>query len=504
MLTTKPPKILYTVEQIRELDRLAIEAYHIAGFTLMNRAAQAAYRVVKSQWPQARTLVVVCGVGNNGGDGYLLACLAQADGMKVTLVQAGSPRAGGDAARACEQWLAGGGDTLSLSERMDVLRSADIIVDALLGSGLQRNVSDAWLELIMDINKMSIPVLSMDIPSGLNADTGAVMGVAVQASMTVTFIGQKAGLYTGRGPDYVGKVYFDDLDVPDELYTRVPSAQHVLDKHILGSLLPTRKPVCHKGQFGHVLVIGGDIGMAGAVRMAAEAAARVGAGLVSVATHTRHAVQVGMSRPELMCHGIEHARELLPLLDKASVVIIGPGLGQTDWARDILTTVLATQLSLVVDADALNLLARQPLKRGRWILTPHAGEASRLLGCSSQQVQDDRFSSVKDISEKYNCVAVLKGAGTLIHTVHEKFVHLCRDGNAGMATAGMGDVLSGIIAGLLAQGLSFTDAARCGVLVHALAADQVAQQGQRGMLATDLFPYLRRWVNADISAEGSP
>jgi NAD(P)H-hydrate epimerase len=320
----------------------------------------------------------------------------------------------------------------------------------------------------------------------------------------VTFIGQKAGLYTGSGPDYVGKVYFDDLDVPDELYARVPSNQIVLDKHILDLALPPRKPVCHKGQFGHVLVVGGDTGMVGAVRMAAEAAARVGAGLVSVATRKQHAAQVAMARPELMCHGIDTASELQPLLDKASVVAIGPGLGQSDWARDLLSAVLSTQLSLVLDADALNLIAKQPVKRGRWILTPHVGEASRLLGCSSQEVQDDRFSSVKAISEKYNCVAVLKGAGTLVQTVYEKAVYLCRDGNAGMATAGMGDVLTGIIAGLLAQGLSFSDAARCGVLVHALAADQAAQQGQRGMLATDLYPYLRRWVNTDVSAEGAP
>ena len=503
MLTTNPPDTLYNVTQIRELDRLAIEHYRIAGFDLMARAAQAAYRVLKMQWPAAQSIMVVCGTGNNGADGYLLASLAREDGCQVTLIEAGDAAgSGSDASRARQQWLDKPDHTLTLAEGIDALNEADVIVDALLGSGLQRDVSGDWLHLIAAINASPVPVLALDIPSGLNADTGTVMGVAIEAHSTVSFIAAKTGQYTGLGPNYVGKLFFDDLDVPAELYTQVKSECLVLNEQRLATCLPARRPVCHKGQFGHVLIVGGDVGMAGAARLAAEAAARAGAGLVSVATRQQHAAMMNMSRAELMSHGVENKDELLPLLDKASVVVIGPGLGQTSWAREMLETILATQLALVVDADALNLIAGQSLKRGRWILTPHVGEAARLLSNSHDHVQQDRYAAVKAISEQYHCVAVLKGAGSLIHTVDESEVYLCRHGNPGMATAGMGDVLSGVIAGLLAQGLSFAEAARMGVLAHALAADNAAKAGQRGMLASDLFEHLRHAMNPQGVAEG--
>jgi NAD(P)H-hydrate epimerase len=496
MLTAKLPLSLYSTAQVRELDRLAIEDYGIAGFTLMQRAARAAYQLLRQQWPQAQRLLVVCGVGNNGGDGYLLACLAYADGLQVTVIRAGEQvQSSEDAARATKQWQDCGGTTLNGKDIQAAIHAADVIVDALLGTGLQRELGADWADLIKVINQAPTPVLSIDVPSGLHADTGAVMGVAIQADTTITYIGLKQGLFTGRGPDFCGQIYFDDLDVPAEIFAQVKSTKQILDGASLNTLLAPRQPTCHKGQCGHVLVIGGDNGMAGAVRMAAEAAARVGAGLVSVVTRSVHVALVNAGRPELMCHGIEDAADLVPLLNKASVVAIGPGLGQTDWAQAMLAQVMQTQLYLVVDADALNLVAARPRKRGRWIFTPHPGEAARLLGCSSAQVQQDRFKAVKAISERYNCIAVLKGAGSLVQAVQEPSVYLCRDGNPGMASAGMGDVLTGIIAGLLAQGLSLTDAACSGVYVHAMAADLAARQGQRGMLATDLYPHLRELVN---------
>jgi NAD(P)H-hydrate epimerase len=496
MLTFKLPLDLYNAAQVRELDQLAIASRDITGFTLMQRAAQAAYQLLRQQWPQAQRLLVVCGVGNNGGDGYLLACLAHADGLQVTVIQAGEQKhAGADAARARQQWQDCGGHTVNEKDLQVVLRSAEVIVDALLGTGLQRELGADWADLVTTINQAHKPVLSIDVPSGLHADTGTVMGVAIQADATMTFIGLKQGLFTGRGPDYCGQIVFDDLDVPAEIYTRVKPTKHMLDRASLNTLLPPRQPGCHKGQCGHVLVIGGDKGMAGAVRMAAEAAARVGAGLVSVATRPAHVGLVNTGRPELMCHGIEDVADLMPLLDRASVVAIGPGLGQTAWAQAMLAEVMQSQLYLVLDADALNLVAARPYKRGRWILTPHPGEAARLLGCSSDQVQQDRFKAVNAISERYNCIAVLKGAGSLVQAAQESSVYLCRDGNPGMATAGMGDVLTGVIAGLLAQGLSLVDAARSGVFVHAAAADLAARQGQRGLLATDLYTHIRKLVN---------
>lgn len=500
MLTSRLPLTLYTAEQVRELDRLAIEKYSIPGYTLMNRAAESAYSLLKQLWPNGRSILVVCGIGNNGGDGYLLACLAQADGKQVSLVQAGDmAHQQGDAVSAWQQWQDARGCTVPHEDIESAINNADVIVDALVGTGLQRDISGEWAAWVDLLNQSSKPVLSIDMPSGIDADTGAVKGVAVNAHATVTFIGLKPGLLTGFGPDHAGQLFFDDLEVPAAIFSQLKSDQQVLDEKLLVNLLSARPRTCHKGMCGHVLVIGGDAGMAGAVRLAAEASARVGAGLVTIATRPQHAAQITASRPELMCYGVDTAAQLEPLLRKASVVAIGPGLGQSDWAVELLNEVMKTQLYLVVDADALKLVARSPQKRGRWIFTPHPGEAATLLGSSAQQIQQDRFSAVKAISDRYHCVAVLKGSGSLVQAAYEDAVYLCRQGNPGMATAGMGDVLTGIIAGLLAQGLSINDAARCGVLVHAMAADLAAQDGQRGLLATDLFACLRRLVNPDQS-----
>lgn len=234
--------------------------------------------------------------------------------------------------------------------------------------------------------------------------------------------------------------------------------------------------------------------MAGAARMAGEAAARVGSGLVTVATRPEQAAVLAGVRPELMCHGVEGPRDLLPLLRRATVVAIGPGLGRSRWAQGLFTAVLDTKLPLVVDADALNLLAAEPVARGNWVLTPHPGEAARLLGSASQAVQADRFSAVAQLAQRYRAVAVLKGAGTLVQA-EDGAVWLCDRGNPGMATGGMGDVLTGVIAGLAGQGLPLAEAAWAGVHLHAVAGDAAARDGERGMLALDLMPHLRRAAN---------
>lgn len=250
----------------------------------------------------------------------------------------------------------------------------------------------------------------------------------------------------------------------------------------------------HKGDYGRVLAIGGDHGMPGAVRLAAEAAARVGAGLVSIATRSAHAAHISAQRPELLCYGVEHANELRPLLSAASVVVIGPGLGQSPWARQLFSAVLETDLPCVVDADALNLLAAESVVRDAWVLTPHPGEAARLLACTGAEIQADRFNAVREVRRRYGGVVVLKGAGTLVAAGDEP-VGICAGGNPGMASAGMGDVLSGVIAALIAQGLSLRDAARLGVWLHAEAGDRAASAGERGLLASDIMPHLRSLVN---------
>ncbi|MCX7120541.1 MAG: NAD(P)H-hydrate dehydratase [Gammaproteobacteria bacterium] len=262
----------------------------------------------------------------------------------------------------------------------------------------------------------------------------------------------------------------------------------------LSQQFKARDRAAHKGDFGHVLVIGGDYGMAGAVRMAAEAALRVGAGLVSVATHAENVAVVNASRPEIMCHAVDSADALNLLLNKASVIVLGPGLGKSDWSVMLFETAIKTAKPMVIDADALYFLSANKSRQNNWIVTPHPGEAARLLHCTVKEVQTERLAAAQNIVKLYGGIAVLKGAGTIVATENNAFI--CEAGNPGMASGGMGDVLSGVLGGLLAQKFSLESAAKTGVLLHAMAADQAALEGgERGLLATDLMPYLRQWVN---------
>jgi NAD(P)H-hydrate epimerase len=363
-----------------------------------------------------------------------------------------------------------------------------------LGTGLAGDVRGDYVTAIESINASGRPVLAVDIPSGLCSDTGRCLGTAVRSSATVTFIGVKQGLLTGDALNYCGELHFADLEVPEDVYERVKPASRRLSLETELARLPEVAVTAHKGSFGHALVVGGDLGMAGAAIMAAEAAARCGAGLVSAATRSANLPGFNARRPEIMAHGVEARGELEALLDRASAVAVGPGLGQGAWAEQLLQRVTDTRLPLVLDADALNLLAKgcavQDLARGGWILTPHPGEAARLLGTDTRAVQADRFAAVRAIQARYGGVVVLKGAGTLV--AEDEATTLCPYGNPGMASGGMGDVLSGVLVALLAQGLSPGDAARLGVCLHSAAADQAAEEGMRGMVATDLLPPLRR------------
>jgi len=487
------PLALHRAAEVRELDRIAIEDHCIAGYTLMGRAGAAGFRVMRDRWPRARRIAVVCGLGNNGGDGYIVARLAREAGLKVELMYVGdAARLQGDAHRARADFEAGGGKPREFDP--DRLGTAQVIVDAVFGTGLEREVTGPWRDAIGAINTSSVGVLAMDIPSGLQADTGAVLGAAVRADVTVSFIGLKRGMFTGAGPEHCGTIEFDALQVPKEVYMHTTASALRISHDILARLLWRRPRTAHKGDHGHVLVVGGDYGMAGAARMAGEAAARVGAGLVSMASRPGHAGAVSGARPELMCHGVETGRDLAGLLGRATVVAVGPGLGRSPWAAQLLGALLDSRLPLVVDADALNLLALEPVARGNWVLTPHPGEAARLLGCTAAEVQADRFAAAQAISGRFDAVCVLKGAGTLVHS-GEGPVHVCDAGNPGMGSGGMGDILTGVIAGLAAQGLDMEDASRAGVYAHSAAADCAAADGERGLLATDLLPHLRHLVN---------
>jgi NAD(P)H-hydrate epimerase len=489
---------IWTPEAVRTLDRTATSAFGIAGYELMTRAAEAVCAAATARWPDARRWVVICGAGNNGGDGYVIARLARQRGRDVRVCSLVDPsQLAGDAATAWRDFATAGGVPQPFGPGL--LADADLIIDALLGTGLARPVTGEFRAAIDAINAAGRPVVAVDIPSGLDASTGHPAGVAVRADLTVTFVGRKLGLYLGDGPDYTGPLQFADLGVPPEVVDRAgfrgQAPLRLFTTEELPRLLPRRAATAHKGRFGHVLVVGGNTGMSGAVRLAGEAALRSGAGLVSVATRPPHAALLPLVRPELMCHGISAPDELAPSLARATVVALGPGLGQDDWARGLLAAVLATPLPLVLDADALNLLAGSGVRRADWILTPHPGEAGRLLGCSSSDVQRDRPAALKALLEQYGGTVVLKGCGTLVGEAGQRPWLVAR-GNPGMATAGMGDVLTGVIAGLVAQaGTPGADIAAAAAFVHGAAGDAAARAGQRGMVASDVLTRLQPWLN---------
>jgi NAD(P)H-hydrate epimerase len=494
------PVSLYRAEQVRELDRRAIEDAGIKGGELMQRAGQAAFDLLRHEWPGARRIAVMCGSGNNGGDGFVLARLASQAGLDVSVYTLGANRTGSDAGDAAEKLAAAGVDIIPWQDGITDLRGFAIIVDALLGTGLRGEVRDAYRAVIEAMNTSHVPVLSLDIPSGLDADCGRVLGAAVRARATITFIGMKQGLFTADGPDHCGRIVFDGLRVPAEVMTAVqPSAGRMLLEALAHRLAPRRKNV-HKGDHGRVLVVGGDHGMMGAAQLAGMAALRSGVGLVRLATRPAHVSSLTAAQPELMCHGIEHPAELQPLLARSTVIAAGPGLGQADWGRALFGTLLESALPMVVDADALGMLAHEPQRRHDWILTPHPGEAAALLGCTASEIQADRFAAVRAIQARYGGICVLKGVGTLVYGGKDP-VGVSTAGNPGMASAGMGDVLTGVVAGLLGQQhdddlwTRLIVAARLGVCVHAAAGDAAARDGQRGLLASDLMPYIHAIVN---------
>lgn len=489
------PKTLYTIAQIREFEHLAAVEYDISEDEMMERAGYAAFKTMMTYWPKVSNICVVTGTGNNAGDGYILARIAKQHGKTVTIAQVGELESVcGPALNALKQCYRQEIEVHPF--RLEFLKDADIIVDALMGigaNGVVRPIQSAIIHLINDSQK---PVLAIDVPSGLCADTGNALGEVIVADVTISFIGLKQGLLTHDGVEYCGHLLLDDLDFPLELKTRIKPAALRLEYDDFKSLLAPRHRNTHKGYYGHVLLIGGDYGFAGAITLAAEAALRVGAGLVTVATRPEHVAMIITNRPEIMCVGIEKIEQLIPLYEKTSVQVVGPGLGYSNWSHALWEFALAHPMPTVLDADGLNWLATFPRASDQWILTPHPGEAARLLKAETISVQANRFEAIKAIQSFYRGICVLKGAGSIVKGI-DAMNRICTAGNPGMASGGMGDILSGVIGGLLAQGLSLVEAARLGVLLHAMAADLAAKSGQRGMIATDLLPHLRTLVNPE-------
>ncbi len=461
----------------------------------MLRAGEAAFDVARESWPYARHWLVLCGHGNNGGDGYVVARLAKAAGINVTLLAQESEKPlPEEAEQAREAWLNAGG----IIHAPEIIwpEKVDLIVDALLGTGLTQAPREPIATLIAQANAHPAPVLAVDIPSGLLAQTGATPGAVIDADRTVTFIALKPGLLTGKARDVVGELHFNALGLEEWLAGQASPIRRV-DASLLAQWLAPRRPTSHKGDHGRLAIVGGDHGTAGAIRMAGEAALRTGAGLVRVLTRRENIAPLLTARPELMVYELT-PQTLDESLEWADVVAIGPGLGQAEWGKKALQKVENFRKPMLWDADALNLLAINPDKRHNRVITPHPGEAARLLGCSVAEIESDRLLSAQRLVKRYGGVAVLKGAGTVV-AAEPNALGIIDAGNAGMASGGMGDVLSGIIAALLGQKLTPYDAACAGCVAHGAAADVLAARfGMRGMLATDLFSTLQRIVNPDV------
>lgn len=487
---------LYCSESVRELDRLTIAAGTPA-VELMRRAGWAAFDWLQRRYPEARRICVLCGPGNNGGDGYVLARLAREAGCEVRLAALDAPRSE-EAKAVAADWRQAGGEVLT--ELPHELAAADLIVDALFGIGIQTALRDPAAAWVRAVNRSARPVLALDLPSGLDADRGSAPGEAIQADSTISFVARKRGLYSGRGRALAGERQFADLGAVSAGAHGVAASAYALDRRLLAGALPARADDAHKGASGHVLALGGNLGMGGAIRLCAEAALRCGAGLLSVATRPEHVTALLAGRPECMVHGVpEHKVPAAELLAKANVLAIGPGLGRDAWGLSMLEAGLAANKPAVLDADALWHMAQGARPPKRAVITPHPGEAARLLGCSVEQVQADRFTTTQELARRFACTVVLKGNGSLVVdgsvSSDEMACYVIDAGNPGLAVGGSGDVLTGVIAALLGQGLSPAHGAKLGALLHAVAGDVAAEQGQRGLLPSDLMEPLRRLVN---------
>jgi hydroxyethylthiazole kinase-like uncharacterized protein yjeF len=495
---------VYLGDAVRAAERIAMSRFGLDEDDLMARAGLAAWRLLLERWPQAQRIGVACGPGNNGGDGYVLAALALGSGRQVSVVRLGEGGKAGVAQRAEAVYRQTGGQVGAFSADV-ALPPVDLWVDALFGIGLRRALDGPAADLVHALNRdareRAVPLLSLDMPSGVGADTGDDHGLSVRADVTLGFIAGKPGLYTGRGRVAAGEVVVDALGLADHLFDDLEPAARIARADALPRCFAPRERDAHKGHFGHALCIGGDHGYGGALALCAEAAHRTGAGLVSAATRAAHVPVLLARRPETMAHAVDDGDALQPLLERATVLAIGPGLGGSEWSASLLHAAMSAGKPTVFDADALNAIARRdagPLRDA--VLTPHPGEAARLLGTTTDAIASDRLRHARQLAARFDCTVVLKGAGTVVAAPGQVPI-LIDAGNPGMATGGMGDVLTGVIAGLIAQGAAPFDAAACGALLHAVAGDAAARDGgERGLLPSDLFAHVRALANPDARA----
>ena len=499
-LSESLPQRAYSATQVLENEEKVSLSQSIPMFDLMEKAGRSCFSFIQENYQSVSNILVLCGKGNNGGDGFVIARLAQEMAMNVTVyLCADSENLVGDAKTAFDHLQKTNATIIFQSELQltnEFLQDNqyDIIIDALFGIGFKGILSSEYIALINVVNDYQAKVISVDVPSGVDATTGHVTTTAIVADITITFIVFKQGLLTGKAAQYIVQLYLADLTLGEHFQQAVFSSVIIQGQNSIPKG-PNRKATSHKGDIGLLLTVGGNEGMPGAIRLASEAALRSGASLVAVSCHLKNQSIVLNGRPELMLAPSESLQLINSYpYQKAKVMLCGPGLGRKTWSKGLFKQVLASQKPCVLDADALHLLAENSQRHDNWVLTPHPGEAAVLLNCSIADIEKDRFKAVRNISQQYGGVCILKGAGSLISDGESVWINT--SGNSGMASGGMGDVLSGIIAALIMQLLNTKDAARLAVFIHGCSADIIAKRkGKIGMLASDLFPEIQRLIN---------
>jgi hydroxyethylthiazole kinase-like uncharacterized protein yjeF len=506
---------LATASQMQDLDRKTIQGCGIAGIVLMENAGRGAAELLVRSFPEVRTgwVAVLAGRGNNGGDGFVMARHLMNWGIatKVYLFSS-TDDVKGDARTNLESWLKIGGELIEIPYRGNFTKSkkeladASLIVDALFGTGLHSEVTGVVKDVISFINSLPTPVMAVDIPSGLDATGGTVLGAAMRADLTATFGLAKIGQAVEPGIDYVGRLDVVDIGIPRSVIAEVDITVHLIDPEELHpGLLDPRPSQAHKGDYGHLFVLAGSPGKTGAAAMICQGAVRTGAGLVTLGISASLNPILEAKLTEAMTEPLPDAgsgylspdasERITQLLKGKTACALGPGISTQPQVQELLLALVpAITVPLIIDADGITAVASRPeiMKecKGPVILTPHPGEMARLVGITPKKVQDDRIGVAKNFATTYECIVVLKGNRTVIATPDEK-VYINPTGNPGMASGGMGDVLTGMIGGLIAQGLSPVDAALWGVYLHGLAGDIAVQTvGEISLIAGDILDYL--------------
>src|SRR5579872_4495772 len=512
---------LLTAAQSRELDRLSQEKYGVASYSLMTNAGEAVARVAteKSRARISEGALIVAGKGNNGGDGMVAARKLRQDGVKVrAILLAKASTLKGDAARAHNDFIAAGGDIIEVETEAGLAdsmrRRPDIVIDAIFGTGLNAEVSGLPRAAIEKINNLKTPAVAIDIASGVNSDTGAVMGAAIDAALTVTFGFAKYGHVSYPGAQQCGELKVEQVGFAPQAIDEIAPKGLFIEAKDAREWMKPRADNSHNGMYGHVMVIAGSRGKAGAALLSSRGALRGGAGLVTAAIPNCVADIVASGQAELMTEAIADrdghfdghaaASTLASLIKPMSSIVLGPGIGVSDGAMELIAWLIDEGVQpnrpMLIDADGLNIVAQigpEKLKdaKGPVLLTPHPGEMSRLLGISTKEVNADRISAAKKLAEITGAVALLKGSRSVIAAPTGE-VYINSTGNPGMSTPGMGDALSGMTGAFLGQKMDPLTALAFGVFVHAYAADRVAQRyGRVGYIVGDMLDELPRAID---------